>query len=139
VIAALTWNAASGAAAVLPDRTRAALLLRARSEPRVFCEDFAWCSIFLGRQPAAAVFMDGRSDPYPLAVWNAYWRVLHGNVGWDAVLARYRVDAVLVRPDGALESLLRTQPRLWRMIASDGVSRLYVRPALLERPRSPQR
>lgn len=139
VIAALTWNAASGAAAMLPDRTRAVLLLRARSEPRVFCEDFAWCSIFLGRQPSATVFMDGRGDPYPLAVWNAYLRVLHGNVGWDAVLARYRVDAVLVRPDGALESLLRTQPRLWRMIASDAVSRLYVRPALLERPRSPQR
>jgi hypothetical protein len=82
--------------------------------------------------------MDGRCDPYPLAVWNAYLRVLNGNAGWDAVLAHYRVNAVLVRPDGALESLLQTQPRRWRMISSDAVARLYVRPALLERLRSPQ-
>jgi hypothetical protein len=138
-IATLTWNAAPVAPAALPDQTRAALLLRARTQPRVLCEDFAWCGVFLGRTPRAAVFMDGRSDPYPVVVWNAYLIALHGNAGWDAVLARYRVNALLVRPDGALESLLRTQPRQWRMIAHDRVARLYVRPALLERPRSSER
>jgi hypothetical protein len=115
------------------------LLLRAHSEPRIFCEDFAWCTVFLERAPAAAVFMDGRADPYPLDVWNDYVRVLDGNTGWDAVLAHYRVNAILVRPDGALESLLQTRPRFWRMIASDGVARLYVRPALLVRAPSPPR
>lgn len=128
-ISALTWFDAPPPGAVLPIATSRALLAQARAEPRVFCEDFAWCSIFLGAP--ARFFMDGRCDPYPPGVWRDYREVIDGNRGWDAILEREHVDAVLVRRNGALDSLLAERPGRWRLLASDPVAGLYVRPALL--------
>ena len=128
-IGALTWRGAPAFAGVLPSGTVRALLAQARTEPRVFCEDFAWCSLFLGEP--ARFFMDGRCDPYPAPVWRDYREVIDGNRRWAAILDRDRIDAVLVRRDGALDSLLAERRGSWRRIASDRVSVLYVRPALL--------
>ena len=130
-VTVLTWSGAPAMRNPLPVVAAAALIERAHGEPRVFCEDFAWCSLFLVQPMRVAFFMDGRSDPYPPEVWRDYRRVLDGNAGWSAVLDRFRVNAVLARRDGALDSLLRTQPQTWRSIASPGPARLYVRPALL--------
>jgi hypothetical protein len=128
-ITALTWRGAPAFAGVLPDGTARALLAEARTPPRVFCEDFAWCSLFLGEP--VRFFMDGRCDPYPAPVWRDYREVIDGNRRWAAILDRDRIDAVLVRRNGALESLLAERRGAWRRIASDRVSALYVRPALL--------
>jgi len=49
---------------------------------RVFCEDLAWCSVFLGDR-STRVFMDGRCDPYPLPVWRDYIAVIGGNSVWS--------------------------------------------------------
>ena len=57
--------------------------------------------------------------------------MIDGNRRWAAILDRDRIDAVLVRRNGALESLLAERRGAWRRIASDRVSALYVRPALL--------
>jgi hypothetical protein len=133
-ISALTWNGSPPPGDRLPLATSRALLAQAHVTPRVFCEDFAWCSVFLGEP--ARFFMDGRCDPYPAPVWRDYREVIDGNRGWDAILDRERIDAVLARRDSALSSLLAERRERWRRIASDRVSELYVRPALLAEART---
>jgi hypothetical protein len=127
-LAGVTWRGAPAFAAGLPHDTAQALLARHRTPPRVFCEDFAWCSVFLGRP--VRFFMDGRCDPYPARVWRDYREVIDGNRRWAAILDRERIDAVLVRRNGALESLLAERRGIWQRTASDRVSALYVRPAV---------
>ncbi len=130
-LALAAWRTAPPVESVLPAGPAHALLAQARTQPRVFCEDFAWCSLFLLEPGAARVYMDGRCDPYPAAMWRDYGDVRAGGPRWAAILDRERVDAMLVRRDGALDSLLAERPRTWRRLASDGLARLYVKPALL--------
>ncbi len=133
-IATLSWQRVPAAANALPLSTAGALLAQERTAPRVFCEDFAWCSLFLGER--VRFFMDGRCDPYPEPVWRDYREVIDGNRRWAAILDRERVDAVLVRRNGALDSLLAERDRAWRRVASDRVSALYVRPAVIATARA---
>jgi hypothetical protein len=128
-ITALSWQRVPAAASALPLGTARALLAQAHVPPRVFCEDFAWCSLFLNEP--ARFFMDGRCDPYPAPVWRDYREVIDGNRRWAAILDRERIDAVLVRRNGALDSLLAERRGTWRRIASDRVSGLYVRRSVL--------
>jgi len=127
-IAAISWRGAPAAGDALPLGTAHALLAQTRA-PRVFCENFAWCSLFLSEP--ATFYMDGRCDPYPAPLWRDYRDVVRGNRRWAAVLDRARIDAVLAQRDGALDSLLAERRGEWRRIASDPVADLYVRPALL--------
>jgi hypothetical protein len=131
-MAGLTWRDGPNSRERLPSATARALLAQAHGTPRVLCEDFAWCSVFL--DAPVRVFMDGRCDPYPVAVWRDYRDVIDGNRAWASILDRDRVDAILVRPGGSLDSLLAERSD-WRRIASDHVSQLYVRPALLAQSR----
>jgi hypothetical protein len=135
-LTAFAWRAAPALETALPFGPARTLLDQARTPPRVFCEDFAWCSLFLADAVPAQVFLDGRCDPYPPAVWDDYRQVLDGSRRWAAILDRRRVDAVLVRRDGALDSLLAERSGIWRSIAADAHVRLYVRPALIARERA---
>jgi hypothetical protein len=131
VLSGVTWRYAPRIAEPLPLGTARALLAEARTPPRVFCEDFSWCSIFLNEP--VRFFMDGRCDPYPARMWQEYREVIDGNRRWASILDGERIDAVLVRRNGALDSLLAERSSTWRRIASDGVSGLYVRrPVLAE-------
>ncbi|HWT07368.1 MAG TPA: hypothetical protein VN224_16500, partial [Xanthomonadales bacterium] len=132
LIPALVWRIAPAAQSGLPSGPARALLAQARSQPRVFCEDFAWCSLFLSEPGAVRFYMDGRCDPYPAPMWRDYREVMDGNRRWAAIIERERIDAILVRRDGALDSLLAERPSAWRRIASDRLARLYVKPALLD-------
>jgi hypothetical protein len=132
LIPVVAWRIAPAAESGLPTGPARALLAQARSQPRVFCEDFAWCSLFLRDPGAARFYMDGRCDPYPAPMWRDYREVMDGNRRWAVILERERVDAILVRRDGALDSLLAERPGAWRRIASDRLARLYVKPALLD-------
>ena len=132
LIPAAVWRGAPLAQAGLPAGPAQALLAQARTQPRVFCEDFAWCSLFLQAPGAVRFYMDGRCDPYPAPMWRDYREVMDGNRRWAAIIERERIDAILVRRDGALDSLLAERPAMWRRIASDRLARLYVKPALLE-------
>ena len=136
LIPTLVWRIAPAAQSGLPSGPARALLAQARSQPRVFCEDFAWCSLFLRVPGAVRFYMDGRCDPYPAPMWRDYREVMDGNRRWAAIIERERIDAILVRRDGALDSLLAERPAMWRRIASDRLARLYVKPALLEGGRS---
>jgi hypothetical protein len=131
MLAGAAWRSAPAARTALPTEPVRVLLAQARTQPRVFCEDFAWCSLFLLEPGAARFYMDGRCDPYPAALWRDYGAVRAGNPRWAVILERERVDAILARRDSALDSLLAERPGTWRRIASDGLARLYVKPALL--------
>jgi len=135
LIPTVAWRIAPPAQSGLPAGPARVLLAQARSQPRVFCEDFAWCSLFLREPGAARFYMDGRCDPYPAPMWRDYRDVMDGNRRWAFILQRERIDAILVRRDGALDSLLAERPGTWRRIASDRLARLYVKPALLDGPR----
>ncbi len=128
-IAVLSWRAAPPAGEAMPLGTAHVLLAQTRTPPRVFCENFAWCSLFLSEP--VTFYMDGRCDPYPAPLWRDYRDVVRGNRRWAAILDRERIDAVLAHRDGALDSLLAERRGEWRRIASDPVADLYVRPALL--------
>jgi hypothetical protein len=132
LIPAVVWRVAPAARSGLPVGLASALVAQARSQPRVFCEDFAWCSLFLQEPGAVRFYMDGRCDPYPAPMWRDYREVMDGNRRWASILQRERIDAILVRRDGALDSLLAERPAMWRRIASDRLARLYVKPALLD-------
>jgi hypothetical protein len=132
LIPAMVWRIAPAAQSGLPAGPARTLLAQARSQPRVFCEDFAWCSLFLKEPGAVRFYMDGRCDPYPAPMWRDYREVMDGNRRWAFILERERIDAILVRRDGALDSLLAERPATWRRIASDRLARLYVKPALLD-------
>jgi hypothetical protein len=73
---------------------------------RLLCENFAWCGPALdtGR---VGVFLDGRADPFPIAVWSDYDAVVHARPAWRALIRRYRVDALLVHRGGNLDRAAR--------------------------------
>jgi len=71
-------------------------------ERRLFCADFAWCGLALD-VPHVRVFLDGRADPYPLAVWTDFDAIARLRPRWRAALRRYDVDTLLVNRDSPLE------------------------------------
>jgi hypothetical protein len=98
-------------------------------EHRLFCADFAWCGLAVGRN-RTSVFLDGRADPYPLAVWNDFDRIIHLQAQWRATLDRYDVNAIVVENDAPLDQALALLPRGgWRRTYGDKRFRVWVRVA----------
>lgn len=117
----------------LPDRgsddlgTRALAVLRATpGEHRLLCTDFAWCGPAVGL-PHVRVFLDGRADPYPAAVWTDYVAVAGLHARWRAPLDFYRVDAVLVAVGAPLDQALALTAG-WNSAYRDRTFRLWLRP-----------
>ncbi|GAC1304873.1 MAG: hypothetical protein NVSMB21_05880 [Vulcanimicrobiaceae bacterium] len=105
--------------------TRAlASLARLSGERRLFCADFAWCGLAIGT-PHVRVFLDGRADPYPLAVWTDFDRIARLREGWRAALRRYDVDTVLVGRDAPLDQALGLGG--WRRTYRDGTFVVWAR------------
>ncbi len=96
---------------------------------RLFCMDFAWCSGALGR-PSISVFIDGRADPYPPAIWQTYAKITFLHPGWRAAIDANHIDSVLVKVGSALDQGMARRPE-WRAFAVDRNYRLWIR-----RPRS---
>jgi hypothetical protein len=92
---------------------------------RVFCADFAWCS-FIVEDGSGSVFLDGRADPYPLAVWNDFTTVVRLRPGWDRRLDARKVDTILVASDAPLEQGLRLSPD-WKVAYHDKKYELWQR------------
>jgi hypothetical protein len=92
---------------------------------RLFCEDFTWCSIALGDR-GLRVFMDGRCDAYPLAVWRQYLAVIEVSDSWHDPLRADRVDSVIATRGRRLAHALGSDPR-WRIAYSDAAYVLYRR------------
>ena len=96
-------------------------------EHRLLCADFAWCGLAVGRA-GVRVFLDGRADPYPLAVWNDFDRVVHLRPAWRETLDRYGVDAIVVENDAPLDQALTISSRGgWRRSYGDKRFRVWIR------------
>lgn len=92
---------------------------------QLLCQDFAWCSSALA-YPNLREFMDGRCDPFPLPVWNDFETVSKAAHGWQAVIERRGVDAILAKNSTALGRAL-PHLRQWQRIYANKTYRLYIR------------
>jgi len=94
-----------------------------------------WADYLLYRHyPDQRVFFDGRSDFYGPGVGDDYLRLMNGHSGWENILARYEVSAVLAPVNWPLASILRLH-RGWRIAAEDKQSVLFVRAGGARPPR----
>lgn len=92
---------------------------------QVLCEDFAWCSTALF-YPNLREFIDGRCDPFPLPVWKDFETVSKAETGWQSVLERRNVDAVVAKRTSKLGRAL-PHLRQWRQVYADKTYRVYIR------------
>ena len=99
---------------------------------RLLCQDYAWCGPAVGK-PRIRVFLDGRADPYPLPVWEAAFRVAHGQTGWQQALDAYGVNTIVADRTTTLDRALRTSPH-WVPAGQAAGYALYLR-----RSRTPAR
>jgi hypothetical protein len=88
-------------------------------------EYLAWAA-----HPDFRVFMDGRIEIYPDAVWNAYADITQGRPGWDRLLDDYSVDALILdagyHARTGLYAAAEQSPR-WRRAHQAGDAALFVR------------
>ena len=92
---------------------------------KLYCEDFAWCSMALPEKNLR-VFLDGRCDPFPPAVWRAYLDVERVTPRWSGVLDAYSVDAVLAKAGRPLAQVLALRSG-WRVFYRDAGYVVYTR------------
>lgn len=106
---------------------------RARLESaRVFSTD-QWADYLLYRNyrpleglTRQQVFMDARHNYFGERIGNEFIHLIHGLPGWDGLVDKYRLDAMLLPADSALTSLLLERPE-WRQIDRDSRAVLFVR------------
>ncbi len=92
---------------------------------RLYCEDFAWCSLGL-QHPNLREFLDGRCDAFPIDTWRDYLAVYHAQRNAHGVLERRGVDAMLISKKYALAKAL-PRWRDWQLIFADETYLMYVR------------
>jgi hypothetical protein len=81
------------------------------------------------------VFMDGRIEIYPDAVWDEYWAVRNVRADWQEILDKYNVDYLVLDKRGFYRDLLATlekaadkpQTARWRQVLDKGVVVIYAR------------
>ncbi|HTX60186.1 MAG TPA: hypothetical protein VMH02_11000, partial [Verrucomicrobiae bacterium] len=101
------------------------LLAAMPDQQRVFCYDFAPCSV--GLDFPVRVFMDGRADPYPPRVWYDFNTLRNAARGWRRLVEAYDINAMLVKKKDKLDRALRKSSN-WRNVPTpDRCCRLYER------------
>jgi hypothetical protein len=96
------------------------------SDARVFVTA-AYTSWFEYASPEYRIFVDSRIELFPEHVWTDYVAVIDAHDGWQEILDRRRVDAIVLRPeDGRIVALLADDPA-WRTAFRDGTGSLFVR------------
>jgi len=102
---------------------------RLPGERHLFCSDFAWCGLAVGT-PRLRVFLDGRADPYPLAVWRGFETIVGIRPGWRETLARYDVDTIVASSSEPLDRMLAlAPPPAWHRVYADRNYRVWARDA----------
>lgn len=90
----------------------------------VFSDD-EWGDYLIYRlYPQTKVFIDGRSDFYGSRVGKESLRLLQASYDWAERLERYRPDAIVLRAEAPLASLLKSSPR-WRLVYDDGIAIVF--------------
>jgi tetratricopeptide (TPR) repeat protein len=118
-------------------------LREGRFEGNLFHNDVWAGAVALFGYPRYRLFIDGRLEVYGEAFWrDVYFRILGCGPGWEEALARYGVNAALLRTGSPamrdrIGSVLRVHPE-WALVYWDETAMLYVRripqhAALIER------
>ncbi|MBC5811688.1 MAG: hypothetical protein GIW95_12665 [Candidatus Eremiobacteraeota bacterium] len=106
-------------------RSALAALEREPGEHRVLCNDFAYCGLLVGVK-GQRVFLDGRADPYPKAVWDDFVEIVRLRPAWRATLDERGVNAVVADKGLPLDEALAQTPG-WRSAFGDSHYRLWLR------------
>jgi hypothetical protein len=87
-----------------------------------------WGSWFELVLPRNKVFVDSRIEQYSDPVWNQYYSVSAGRQGWQSILDRWNVRAVVISPgqQEALIPIIRREPR-WRLVYRDDDGLIFLR------------
>ncbi len=95
---------------------------------RVFSTD-QWGGYLIYRlYPSIRVFADGRSDFYGAGFVQSWVDATQAKRGWEDLLARFDIDAILLPVDLPLVSVLKQSAR-WQVAYDDGTAILFYRSA----------
>jgi hypothetical protein len=91
---------------------------------------FEWGEYVSWSAPEHKVFMDGRIEIYPDAVWDKYTTVTFARTGWQKILDEYGVDYLILDTDyhgktGLLDQVSGSP--CWQRVAQSRQAVLYVR------------
>jgi hypothetical protein len=103
-------------------------------ERHVYCADFAWCSLAVG-MPRVSVFLDGRADPYPIAVWDDFLKILRPERDWQQTVRRRGIDTLLVSRDSDLDQVV-ARTAGWRASYADRKYRVWEAARVISKTRS---
>lgn len=86
-----------------------------------------WGSYFEFAVPRDRIFVDSRIEVYPDAVWNDYMNASNAGAGWQVILSRWNVDAVILSSEqsGALLQAMRGDPG-WRLVLETDQGAVFV-------------
>jgi hypothetical protein len=87
----------------------------------------AWASWFEFALPDRPVFVDSRIEIFSDRVWDDYLDVMHGHVGWQAILNDWSVDAVVLRVEDSVLGSLIAKDRGWRLAYRDDLGSVFLR------------
>ena len=88
-----------------------------RGDRGVLLNEYEWGGYLILDLPERPVFIDGRYAPYVPAVFDDYHAMVGLRSGWKDLLAKYRVDELLLRPSRPLAVALREEG--WRVRAEE--------------------
>ncbi|MDP3293679.1 MAG: hypothetical protein Q8M37_02935 [Nevskia sp.] len=88
--------------------------------------DFGWGDFLIqSLHPQQTVFIDGRVDLYRDRIFDDYMRIDSLQAGWQALLTRYRINAVIIRNGSPLDGALAADEH-WSAPYRDGLAVVYV-------------
>ena len=86
-----------------------------------------WADYLIYRYyPNQRVFMDGRTDLYGTGLVNKYQRIMTAQYDCEALLNKFSIDGVLVKPDTPLATVLKHSPG-WQVLFDNGSAILFRR------------
>jgi hypothetical protein len=100
-----------------------AALSTLRDSDRIFTSD-TWGGYLIYRRFPSKVFVDGRSDFYGPEFEAKYNSVVGVRYNWEATLASFSVDTIVLSVDAPLSSALKGSPN-WRAVYDDGLTIVF--------------
>ena len=86
---------------------------------------YDWGGYLIEFAPATPVFIDGRLFPFVPSVFDDYRTVIAAHPGWEGVVARRGVTAMLVRPSDPIA--VRAPERGWRVAFVDATAVVLIK------------
>jgi hypothetical protein len=129
IVIALPWWRAGTPAAMLSEAPIGLSDVAGRTlapGTRLFVSE-PWASWFEYAQPSIRVFTDPRIEIFPTNVWTDYSQVRLAGTGWQQILARWKVGAVIVerKDPPALLAAISTDPA-WEEAFEDREGVLFI-------------